>query len=311
MTNTKDRNDVQFRQFYQDLADLIRVWWEVYKLQLNNKEIPFASNFFRTETGMEVYPEFDMEKQIAIQATRGGVEKHHPVIEYYADGVLASGRLSLEKFIEEGALSEPYHVFRESWFTNELLRKVDANRKYSTILKDEFSSPLTALGAGLQTATTIIAQLVALSHSVDTLDPETVSLITSKVRAEYLPDAVRGIGLSNTPPMEERTDDYYLIDPEEPRSLSKVLLWIFDYGITVGCPASLRPSRECIEFLTKQGGVSEVKGTVTGELAHKMRENYPHYVLNWFNRLTPEQKETLIHPDHLNLLEGRITTGYE
>jgi len=318
-TNMPSRNDPEFREFYQDLADFIRIFWEVHKQRLSSGEIPFANMSLATSLAprFETYTEFDMQRQIEISSKDLNPDEKHPVIKYFADGVHSSIALSLLELL--GLKDTPdsiKHIFPDPTYPLDKIKTIiDTITAFQGVNQGRpsqktISNMVDDISGGMETGIHVSTHMAALSYAVPNLNSSRAALMISKISGDYLVEAQTDIGIDIIAKEGEFDSHYSLIDSQASNGLNMDLLRQFGYGRAIGCPASMKPSTECIEFLKTIPGVDEVSGTVTEELADIINEQFPHYVLSWFESLPQQQRELLIQPDHLAKLEGRIPTSY-
>lgn len=144
----------------------------------------------------------------------------------------------------------------------------------------------------------------------DKFTPITV-LIASKVRLNDVGKMHKSIGLYGYGDVTALSTVNSGINPEAPRGLWPGFFEQLGFGDTLGCPAAMRATPECIGFLKiilPQFGIPdpEIRKTMLEEFALLVDGICQTELRDWYDGLTQEQRRELIQSNDRHILEGHF-----
>ncbi len=315
MNPHSNRNDPRFVQYYQDLADIIRIFWEFHKIRMSREEVYFASisaegnGQANPRARLPFHPQVEIESDGAL-----GRKRKRDVIMDYSFAIELSLHTSWKQFlnIPNHQLPAEYDAITKNPYLLSLLDRASTVGSFiSTVDRDSGTFSLQDIvERGITTGVDASNQLASIFGEAFT--PLT-ALVISKVRIRNTRTILEGIGVAlNT----GSPSTHELLDPDSKTKLVMKELRELGYGDTLGCPASKRPSAECMAFLQKvlpAYGVKETKleGTMLDEFAIYTAASYKKDIKDWYDRLSDEQRLEWIDSYTRARIEGKVSQSLE
>jgi hypothetical protein len=265
-----DRSNLPHSEYYQKLADVIRIFWEDYKAKLDKGEIEFA----------HLEPGFYSDTKVK-------------VIDKYTRAVDLGLKKSWHKFLTETEDGYTKQLIKE---TNELARVESRISKHGVDLD-------LAGNLGISTGSSTVMHLVSYENVFGKdFKSHLAALMLSKVDLSSAESARRKIGI---PDMSGTKGNHKLIDDRQGNAtkLDKNALKAMGYGEAFGCPAGI-PASESTQIYLGHKGVENPAGTMLGEFAQMTSREFNEDVREKFKELYPEDQERWVHPDELAIMRG-------
>lgn len=249
-----DRN-----RFYQPLADVIRVWWGVYGEDVDNKRISLTRKYFTDGNGSSEFSPRGKYGEKVIYSWNCALQRS---MEYHFKGFLGESDLSAgsrgRDLAESDFVRERIQIAGENgerYSTNANARK---SGRYS-VRKDILS--------GIASATSIATKVISFPDFSPDRATKTAILL-SKITARHL---------------RKFEEPSFRENFREVASPNSELLKEFGYGTAMGCPASMRPSDECVEFLEANG--LPHRGIMLADFMKRVQAHYDEVVSPYLRTL--------------------------
>lgn len=294
-----NKNDPEFVKYYHALADIIRIFWEMHKIRLERGEVSF-----------------DIESKIISLVSRN---YSHDVLKYFSEVLNITLKISWRQFIDEMSqkrLLGYEAITRDPYVLGLVMNAERLGSSVSKVILEKGYSIQGIVTAGLYTGTEVTSHLASLfgSEAYSCKSPSVApvaTLLSSKVNLDNIDRMRKSVGILDLlDRINQKPIQYGGIDPQSSTGLKQDILKAFGLGDTLGCPAGMRPSIECISFLKRtlpKFGVKEPKisTTMLEEFATFTCAIYEREILVWYNELSEQEKEELVHIKNRYLIEGK------
>lgn len=300
---TTGNNEREKQAYHQSLADIIGILWEFHKLRVRLGNIPFALDPF---TESKYHP----QERISFLRLKGYSDKQQPVIKDLEMSVFTSLMTSWYQFLDALGLKDVPNPGRVEIprraqrfvdpFVVALINKADTERE--KILGVHVEKEIGTIGVmyvGIDTATEVTTWLSAIFG--EDFNPN-YPILMSKVRLKDNNEANSKIGLNKKKDGEPLVSSYELLHPTE--GINREELKRYGLGKAVGCPASMKVSRETRDFLSARG--VNVQRTMLENFALMLHNEFNATVRDWFNKLTPKQKEQYVDIEQRHIIQGEV-----
>jgi len=303
----KNRDVEAFTPYYEAYADLIALTWGFHAKRVAQGKISLGQHRVSFHNGEPQYVKleavFNLYRTMGLGfATKTPLHTFQEAVHNSLTGSaieLLSPREGTCVFIEEAM--RVLHEVKEAG---------DAIHKHHRLHPYKF-----ILDGGVTTGVQMSSQAIAIFHGLAS-NPKYATVFASKSPAEFAVAAslaVSKIGMENL--LNDRVRlcfgihtkydaDFGLVDLSHATGLNQELLKDMGYRTSRGCPASLKPSKRCLDFLERQG-FAQKTATPLEQMVREVDAYYQTTVLHWFGLLSPEDKQQLCSYE-LMILEGRI-----
>ncbi len=307
-----NRNDPKFVEYYQLLADIIGIFWQFHKERVNSENIEFAYQYDTDARGEQPpYIPFNSARKIASYHKARNYNTHR-VVEDFGEDIGHTLNASWEQFLELNNMPYIDHLlkgvpvvesarrFADSYVHTLMKRAEVLGKELSKVgLRDGYSIE-GIVHAGVVTGSEVTTHLRGLFG--EEFRP-IIALIISKVRLDNIIETRRAVGITrDMGGGHEGTPNYNLLD-NSTIGLNREKLKMLGLGDTLGCPAGMKVSKQTRDFLL-QRSVDVSETTMLEEFALMTVDKFDHYLGDWFRGLIPIQRQTLIEPETLRVLEG-------
>lgn len=290
--------------YYQNLADIIGIFWQFHKARIADESISFACMSYKSPSGKRIFTDYDASFRSRIRPYR--------VLKDFGLGISHTMDYSWQQFLQ--SLGRGYNSLPE-----ELTMPVsDSAQRF---IDPEFIGPLLdnatelipdsrdhkelkdLVSPGITTGVVVPLQLRGIFG--EDFNPRT-AIILSKVSLNFIPKIDQGIGMTfdeNGNRVDQDPPEYALLN-NSAQGVNHTLLREYGLGRVLGCPASMKVSEKTRLFLEGKGIRSP--RIVTTELAEMIDDKFDPYIGNWYRGLGPEARRAIIDPETIKILDGDI-----
>jgi hypothetical protein len=306
---SSNRDNPNLVAYYQDLADILGIFWQFHKERIQSGNIALAlQNDYEAGT---VVP-FDSMHKIE-RWRRHGNFRTHKITQDFAESVKSTMQASWQQFLaglgthsikamlDNVPVPEDQRRFFDQYTRDLAVRADEGVKKYSRAdLRDDTS--LSGVGeAGMHIGSEATVQLCAIFG--DEFKPNS-ALLLSKINQNDVGDGLKEIGLLRRfdQSVGGASPEYTLLDNSS-SGLNRERLRELGLGSTLGCPAAMRVSSETEGYLRSKG-VTPSTPTMLEDFAVMTSEQFNHSVREMYAGLTHRQKQTFIDPEQNRILSG-------
>lgn len=303
--DNSDRNNPGSWEYFQKTSDVISIFWLFHKRLLETGNASFAYSYDN--------------KTVSLVPFSPSVEFEYPgniapldMVSKYADGVECSMKRSWGIFLRglgfnardfvvgdhvEFILPDSVKPLLAS-YTRELIEDVQVlGETYAVQASGKRFKAKEIIPLGMETGSEVTTQLDAIFG--EEMNP-LYAILVSKIRGDFNREAHAAIGIPDT--KKRYPWSYDLLEPIN--GIDREKLKAHDYGVAIGCPASMKPSPQTKAFLQDEFGVL-VERTMLDDFATQLHYNFDT-VRSWYQQLNTEGRMKLVTQKDRDTLEGRI-----
>ncbi len=299
-------------EYYQNLADVIGVFWQFHKKRLDGNNITLTYNsggqefdfdyirHNKEEGGVNVLADFD--ESLRRSLTDSWLQ--------YIPGIKSSLSLGLSNFEIWGiGVPEELRAFMHP-YVGRLIEKAQSNgRKVSQVPLGKNFSVDGVVRGGMKTGTEMSVHLASLFGEDFKIS---YPLMMSKLDMKSAVDALEEVGIATTKlafwESPIITEKLKMIDLEQ--GISHQRARYHGYGVAIGCPANILVSSETSKFLMDQFGISANK-TMLAEYVPRVEREFKEKIWIPYQSLTRNEKEKYVIAKNRALLDGDVLREVE
>jgi|GEM_PF-3197903 len=298
-------------EYYKSLADVIGIFWQFHDERIQLGNIPFAATTPYGER--EVIIPYSPVTRLEEFRRESRVVKLKPITEF-SESVVETIDSSFQQFLLGNEIAgNPSHFLQHTPIPKETTRFFDpfVTDKITETAKlyNEIYLASPEEVAGIQAQEIHPGPLADRVRQGFNSGVKTTTQLNSLFREDFKPVLAIAMSKIKIADVKQEASEiglnsnmYPLLDNSS-LGLERKRLREFGLGDTLGCPASMKVSKETHNFL-RQKGVDVSNTTMLDDFATKLPERFDLHVGEWFSGLSPNEREQNIAPKELRILTG-------
>lgn len=306
-----NKNNPQFVEYYQTLADIIGIFWQWHKQRIQSGNIELTLQLDESQK----YISFDPQLFGEAYAKE---EKPCNIIDILSDEIYMTLSQSFLQFrdrigyqdrerLDDVQLHKQFpqpdkdskdDAYSDAYVRDLFVKARDLGKSLDK-KPEEFSLSKIVLN-GMGTGPDIATMLRAINGEAYQIAPTLVS----KIRIDSLPAVKADLGIRRKPEYSA-TPPYSLLN-DSPQGVDTAKLRELGRGYTLGCPGAMKVSETTELFLRTTCGIRGEIQPMVMEFSSMVGREFDRYLDNWYRELSAENRVRYIDTETRRILDGDV-----